>query len=74
LSDYSASNVDQSGRGAYTYNNQKNDKKDIIKIGTADVSIQKDNEGPMIFGESTNNNKIEDTTAIKIVDQKYSMP
>ena len=28
-------------QGAYTYNNWENDKKDIIKIGTADVVIQK---------------------------------
>jgi hypothetical protein len=29
-------------------------KKDIIKIGTADVVIQEDNKGTMIFGESAN--------------------
>jgi hypothetical protein len=28
----------------------------------------------MIFGESANTNKKEDTAAIKIADQKYSMP
>jgi hypothetical protein len=49
-------------------------KKDIIKIGTTDVVIQKDNEGPMIFGELANTTKKEDTTAIKIADPKYSMP
>jgi hypothetical protein len=49
-------------------------KKDIIKIGTADVIIQKESEVPMIFGEPANTNKTEDTTAIKIVDPKYSMP
>jgi hypothetical protein len=27
-------------------------KKDIIKIGTANVVIQEDNKEPMIFGES----------------------
>jgi hypothetical protein len=35
-------------------------KKDIIKIGTADVVIQKESEGPMIFGESANTTKKED--------------
>jgi hypothetical protein len=49
-------------------------KMDIIKIGTADVVIQKESEGLMIFGESANTNKTEDTTAIKIADPKYSMP
>jgi hypothetical protein len=32
-------------------------KKDIIKIGTADVVIQEDNKGPMIFGELANTTK-----------------
>jgi hypothetical protein len=49
-------------------------KKGIIKIGTTDVVIQKESEGPMIFGESANTNKTEDTVAIKIADPKYSMP
>jgi hypothetical protein len=49
-------------------------KKYIIKIGTSDVVVQKNNEGLMIFGESANTNKKEDTTAIKIADPKYSMP
>jgi hypothetical protein len=49
-------------------------KKDIIKIGTADVIIQENNEGLMIFGESTNTTKKEDTIAIKTIDPKYSMP
>jgi hypothetical protein len=26
--------------------------KDVIKIGTTDIIIQGNNEGPMIFGES----------------------
>jgi hypothetical protein len=43
-------------------------KKDIIKIGTADVIIHENNEGPMIFGESANTTKKEDMTAIKTVD------
>jgi hypothetical protein len=45
---------------------QRTTKKDIIKIGTADVVIQEDNKGPMIFGESAN--------TIKTTDPKYSMP
>jgi hypothetical protein len=49
-------------------------KKDIIKIGTADVIIQKESEGLMVFGESANTNKTKDTAAIKIADPKYSMP
>jgi hypothetical protein len=49
-------------------------KNDIIKIGTADVVIQKDNKGPMIFGESANTTKKEDTATIKTADPKYSMP
>jgi hypothetical protein len=53
---------------------ERTTKKDIIKIGTVDVVIQKESEGPMIFGESANMNKIEDTTAFKIADPKYSMP
>jgi hypothetical protein len=53
---------------------ERTTKKDIIKIGTTDVVIQEDNEGPMIFGESANTNKTEDTIAIKIADPRYSMP
>jgi hypothetical protein len=53
---------------------ERTTKKDIIKIGTADVVIQKESEGPMVFGESANTNKTKDTTVIKIVDPKYSMP
>jgi hypothetical protein len=49
-------------------------KKGIIKIGTAEVIVQKNNEGPMIFGESANTTKKEDTATIKAVDPKYSMP
>jgi hypothetical protein len=74
LSDYSASKADQSGRRAYTCSDRKNNKKDIIKIGTADVIIQENNEGPMIFGESANTTKKEDTAAIQPADPKYSMP
>jgi hypothetical protein len=48
-------------------------KKDIIKIGTADVVIQEDNKGPIIFGESANTTK-KDMATIKTADPKYSMP
>jgi hypothetical protein len=74
LPDYSAFKADQSGRGAYACSNSKKTKKDIIKIGTADVVIQEDNKGPMIFGESANITKKEDTATIKTADPKYSMP
>jgi hypothetical protein len=53
---------------------ERTTKKDIIKIGTADVVIQKESEGPMIFGESANTTKKEDTATIKTADPKYSMP
>jgi hypothetical protein len=57
LPDHSATKADQSDREAYTYNNQENDKKDIIKIHTTNVVVQENNEGPMIFGELANTNK-----------------
>jgi hypothetical protein len=53
---------------------ERTTKKDVIKIGTADVIIHEDNEGPMIFGESANTTKKEDTATIKTADPKYSMP
>jgi hypothetical protein len=53
---------------------ERETKKDVIKIGTADVVIQEDNKGPMIFGESANTTKKEDTAIIKTADPKYSMP
>jgi hypothetical protein len=74
LPEYSASKADQFNRGAYTCSDRKNNKKDIIKIGTTDVIIQEDNEGTMIFGELANITKKEDTTTIKTADPKYSMP
>jgi hypothetical protein len=49
-------------------------KEDVIKIGTTDVVVQQNNEGPMIFGESANTNKKEDMTVNKTADSKYSMP
>jgi hypothetical protein len=53
---------------------ERTTKNDIIKIGTTDVIIQKESEEPMIFCESANTNKTEDTAAFKIADPKYSMP
>ena len=60
------------GHTATTSNSTK--KGDVIKIGTTDVVVQQNNEGPMIFGESANTNKKESTTVNKIADPKYSMP
>jgi hypothetical protein len=36
---------------------ERTTKKDIIKIGTADIVIQEDNKGPMIFDKSANTTK-----------------
>jgi hypothetical protein len=74
LPDYSASKADQSSRGHMPATTKRTTKKDIIKIGTTDVVIQKESEGSMIFGESANTNKTEDTTVFKIADPKYSLP
>ena len=41
-------------------------KEDVIEIGTTDVIVQQNNEGPMIFGKSANTNKKEDTTVNKM--------
>jgi hypothetical protein len=53
---------------------ERTTKKDIIKIGTTDVVIQKESEVLMVFGESANTTKKEDTTTIKTADPKYFMP
>jgi hypothetical protein len=45
LPDYSASKADQSGRGHMPAATERTTKKDIIKIGTTDVVIQKESEG-----------------------------
>jgi hypothetical protein len=74
LPDYSAIKANQSDRGAYIHNTKRTTKGDIIKIGTPDVVIQGNNEGPMIFGKSVNTGKEEDTAANKTADPKYSMP
>jgi hypothetical protein len=52
---------------------ERTTKMDIIKIGTTDVIIKENNEGPMIFGESANTNKKEDMIVIKIANPKQSM-
>jgi hypothetical protein len=50
-------------------------KGDIIKIGTADVVIQGNNEGPMVFGKLAKTEVVRDTGATsKASDLKYSMP
>jgi hypothetical protein len=74
LPECSALKADISSRGHIPAVTERTTKKDIIKIGTADVIIQEDNEGPMIFGESANTTKKEDTTTIKTVGPKYFMP
>jgi ribosomal protein S2 len=49
--------------------------EDIIKIGTTNVVIHRNNEGPMIFGKSAKKNEEEDIGATnKAVNPKYSMP
>jgi hypothetical protein len=74
MSDHSSAKADQSDRGHIATTSNRTTKGDVIKIGTTDVVIQENNEGPMIFGESTNTNKKEDTTVNKTVNPKYSMP
>jgi hypothetical protein len=49
LPDYSAAKADQSGRGHISKAAKRTTKRDIIKIGTTDVVIQGNDEGPMIF-------------------------
>jgi hypothetical protein len=71
LLDYSDAKADQFGRGHILTTTERMTKKDIIKIGTTDVIVQENNEGPMIFGELANTNKKEDMAAIKIADPKY---
>jgi hypothetical protein len=73
LLDHSAAKADQSSRGHIPTTTKRTTKNDIIKIGTTDVVIQENNEGPVTFGESTNTNKKYDAATIKIVDPKYSM-
>jgi hypothetical protein len=53
---------------------ERTTKGDIIRIGTTDVVIQGNNEGPMIFRKSANAGEEEDMAASKAADPKYSMP
>jgi hypothetical protein len=73
LPDHSAAKANQSDRGHISTATKRTTRKDIIKISTTDVVVQKDNEGPMIFGELANTSKREDTIDIKTADPKYSM-
>jgi hypothetical protein len=58
-----------------TYHAKRTTNGDIIKIGTVDVVIQGNNEGPMIFGKSAKINKEKDIRATsKTSDPKYYMP
>jgi VCBS repeat-containing protein len=55
LLDNSAAKVDQLGSGHREERStcsKRTTKRDIIKIGTINVVIQGNNEGPMIFGKS----------------------
>jgi hypothetical protein len=72
LPDYSTAKADQSGRGHITTTAKRTTKGDIVKIGIADVVIQENNEGPLIFGKSTNID--EDTATSNAANPKYSMP
>jgi hypothetical protein len=74
LPDYSAAKANQSGRGHISTSTKRSTKGDIIKIGTTDIFIQGNNEGPMVFGKSANIGKKEDTTANEAADPKYFMP
>jgi hypothetical protein len=56
-------------------NAKRTTNMDVIKIGTTNVIIQGNNEGPMVFGESTKTNEEKDIgTTSKIVDPKYFIP
>jgi hypothetical protein len=74
LPDHSAAKANQSGRGHIDTTSNRTTKGDVIKIGTTDVVIQENNEGPIIFGESASIRKKEGTAVNKIADPKYSMP
>jgi hypothetical protein len=69
-----AAKADNPAGGHIATTSNRTTKGDVIKIGTTDVIVQENNEGPMIFGESANTSKKEDTTVNKIADPKYSMP
>jgi hypothetical protein len=56
-------------------NAKRTTNRDVIKLGTIDVIIQRNNEGPMVFGESakTKEEKYIETTS-KTSDPKYFIP
>jgi nitrate reductase NapAB chaperone NapD len=72
LSNYSAAEANQSGRGhreEISIATKRTTKGDIIKIDTTDVVIQGNNEGTMIFVKSAKTSKEEDTgVANKTID------
>jgi hypothetical protein len=74
LSNHSVAKTDQSNRGHISIASKRTTEGDIVKIGTTDVIVKINNEGPLIFGESAHTSKKEDTTANKTADPKYSMP
>jgi hypothetical protein len=74
LTDHSAAKADQSDKGHISTASKRTIEGDDIKIGTSDVVVKRNNEGPMIFGESANTSKKVDTTTSKTADPKYSMP
>jgi hypothetical protein len=55
-------------------NAKRTTNRDVIKIGTTNVIIQGNNEGPMIFGESAKSKEEKDIEATsKTSDLKYSI-
>jgi hypothetical protein len=74
LPDQSAAKADQFGKGHIPTAAKRTTKGDVIEIGTSDVVVQENNEGPMIFGDLDNTSKKEDTDVNKTVDPKYPMP
>jgi hypothetical protein len=74
LPDHLAAKADQSSRGHISIATKRTIRNDIIKIGTTYVVVQKDNEGPMIFVESANTSKREDTTDVKQPIQNTPCP
>jgi hypothetical protein len=64
MSDYSAIKVDQSGRGhgeKISSSAKRTTNGDIIKIGTTNIVIHWNNEGPMILGKSAKTDTGADT-------------
>jgi hypothetical protein len=77
LPDYSIAKANQSGRGhieEMSTCTKRTTKGDMIKIGTSDVIIMGNNEGPMIFGKSAKTDEGKDIGATnKAADPKHSM-